>query len=306
MACLAPLQIKNKFGQYFFVPCGKCIACAETKRKQWVYRMECESMYNDDTLFVTLTYRNECLTWGSDFPTLVKKDVSDFNKKLKRKLKHFCDIRYYVSGEYGDEELRPHYHGIYFIKYKTYERDLKTRLDYVVSTFNQVWDKGFTEVDTTTYGALYYVAKYTAKGLAEVPPGVERPFSICSKHPYIGCAYVGRNSRYIRQNTNPRYKRFDIDRPRDVTDCIDTYGNHFPMPRIFLRKIFGEQKLNWLEWSKFLQLQEHQLAKRIDESWEVYKKRFPSHTSEDYVNYINQQKEQYEKFIKRNKDRLKI
>lgn len=306
MACLEPVQIKNKFGQYFFVPCGKCISCAETKRKQWVFRMECESQYNDDTLFVTLTYRNECLTWGADCPTLVKKDISDFNKKLKRKLKHYCDVRYYVSGEYGDEELRPHYHGIYFIKYKHYERDIKTRLDYVAKTFSDVWDKGFVALDSTTYGALYYCAKYSAKGLREVPSGVERPFSLSSKHPYIGCEYVSRNSNYIRKNTNPRYKRFDIDRPRDATECIDTYGNRFPIPRIFLKKIFGEQKLNWYEWTKFLQLQGHQLAKRIDESWEVYKKRFPTHTSEDYVNFINQQKQQYELFIKRNKDRLKL
>lgn len=132
MNCINPLRItKNlnpsEFPEGLLVPCGKCTLCRIARRREWCLRLMHEYFYWDDTMFLTLTYNDEnlyykdarnkyddvYLRYGFRFPSLNKKHLKDFFKRIReriypRKLKH------YSCGEYGDETERPHYHSIIF------------------------------------------------------------------------------------------------------------------------------------------------------------------------------------------------
>ncbi len=76
--------------------------------------MELESLCHDANCFVTLTYSDENLPRDPEThtePCLCKKDVQDYIKRLRHDTPAF---RYYVTGEYGDHTLRPHYHLCFF------------------------------------------------------------------------------------------------------------------------------------------------------------------------------------------------
>ena len=57
--CYHPIRIKNKrSGEYMFVPCGHCSACAAAKRKAMANRLQIEMDHCISALFITLTYDN--------------------------------------------------------------------------------------------------------------------------------------------------------------------------------------------------------------------------------------------------------
>ena len=57
--CFHPIRIKNKrTGEYMFVPCGHCPACAAAKRKSMANRLQIEMDHCISALFITLTYDN--------------------------------------------------------------------------------------------------------------------------------------------------------------------------------------------------------------------------------------------------------
>ena len=69
-----------------------------------------EVRMHDVSCFVTLTYNDENLPKDN---TLVKEDLQKFWKDLRYRI--FPEkIRYFASGEYGDETQRPHYHAVIF------------------------------------------------------------------------------------------------------------------------------------------------------------------------------------------------
>lgn len=113
-------------GLPMFMDCGHCIGCRLKKSKEWAVRCLKELEYYDKACFVTLTYNDNCLPYAfsktlmSDYdngiplvePTLYRRDVILFNKRLRRELGKlgFNDkIKIFYAGEYGDENHRPHY-----------------------------------------------------------------------------------------------------------------------------------------------------------------------------------------------------
>ena len=57
--CYYPIWIKNKrSGEYMFVPCGHCSACAAAKRKAMANRLQLELDHCNFALFITLTYHD--------------------------------------------------------------------------------------------------------------------------------------------------------------------------------------------------------------------------------------------------------
>ena len=134
------------------VPCGKCYHCRESHINEWVTRMyaHCEDFKH--VYFVTLTYRSYhqslpaahrlCMNklvqacWHLDSynetkrlcyspSLLIKKHYQDFLKRL-RKYSGCSDLTYVMSGEYGKQYGRPHFHFILFsnspIQYKDVQR----------------------------------------------------------------------------------------------------------------------------------------------------------------------------------------
>lgn len=143
--CLHPIKQKifdahTQIYRDIFVNCGKCEHCRQTKINEWCTRMYAHAEDFKHIYFVTLTYRSfyddqrlvnrlmldklKAALWHKDsFNStkhlafspclLVKKHYQDFLKRL-RKNTGLTDITYVLSGEYGHDYGRPHFHMILF------------------------------------------------------------------------------------------------------------------------------------------------------------------------------------------------
>jgi len=105
--------VKGVETSYMALPCGKCPACMRRRVSGWAFRLQKHSEQSNSAHFVTLTYNDENIKKTKNgFETLVKKDLQDFFKRLRKLTKQ--KISYYAVGEYGDTGERPHYHIILF------------------------------------------------------------------------------------------------------------------------------------------------------------------------------------------------
>lgn len=68
------------------VRCGKCPSCVLEKASDWACRLSHELVTSSSAAFVTLTYDKEHLPEDG---SLVKKDVSDFMKRLRESVGPF-------------------------------------------------------------------------------------------------------------------------------------------------------------------------------------------------------------------------
>ncbi len=146
------------------LPCGKCIGCKLEYARQWAMRCVHEASLHEENCFVTLTYSDDFLPIGG---SLVKKHFTDFVKRLR----YFVapkKVRFYMCGEYGDENLRPHYHCCLFGFSPNDMIFLSEKNGYILykSEFlNSVWGMGFVSVGTVTFESAGYCARYATKKL---------------------------------------------------------------------------------------------------------------------------------------------
>lgn len=136
------------------IPCGKCIGCRLEYSRQWANRCMLELQYHESAYFLTLTYNdgNLPLRWHVDDKTgeafrvasLVKRDWQLFMKRLRRA---FPDqqLRFFMSGEYGEQNFRPHFHAIVF-GLKIPDLRFYKKLDkydyFTSSSIQKIWDFG--------------------------------------------------------------------------------------------------------------------------------------------------------------------
>lgn len=173
MACYHPLQAyRTALGEVVFLerghdvthsltlPCGQCIGCRLERSRAWAMRCMHESSLYERNCFITLTYSDEHL------PVRKMLDYPAFQKFLKRLRKVAAPVRprFYMCGEYGPENGRPHFHGCLFnwdfedkeyigkspAGEKLYRSDLLERL----------WPFGFSSVGALTFQSAAYVARY--------------------------------------------------------------------------------------------------------------------------------------------------
>ena len=137
------------------LPCGQCINCKLEKTRQWAVRIMHEAQMHDENYFVTFTYENNPRT-------LQHEDVQKFFKRL-RKTQSF---RYFMCGEYGDLQGRPHYHAILFGLHlndlKLYKENKGNRL-YESPWLSKTWGLGHINVGRVTFESASYVASYCTK-----------------------------------------------------------------------------------------------------------------------------------------------
>lgn len=226
------------------VPCGKCVACLKARRQSWAFRIEVETeQYPDASFFVSLTYNDESLPYGENHATLCKKDLTEFFHKLRSFLaardpdppskrpagrKYF---RYFACGEYGDSFGRPHYHFAFWDLFFKYPMDKWLKI------FQQVWkfcDPQSVDIEEMSPARAEYLAKYCLKqaGIDYDAKGVESPFSVMSRRPGIGEAFM--NS-------------LNIDRLRSSggLQVFDSTGCKFTLPRYYRNsgKFYTEDEL---------------------------------------------------------------
>ena len=168
MQCIKPVRLfKNLSPQDYpdglLVPCGKCIACRISKRREWSIRMLHELEDHQKSVFVTLTYSDDYLPQND---SLKKEDLQKFMKRLRKSLeKTDRKIRYFACGEYGDKTERPHYHLIIYglglnIEDRTLIMDAWPYCDWSNSHIRNK-SFGLVEPDSVRYVAQYIDKKFT-------------------------------------------------------------------------------------------------------------------------------------------------
>lgn len=145
------------------LPCGRCIGCRLDRAKNWAVRCMHEASLHEENCFITLTYNAENLPPDCG---LIKRDYVNFVKRLRKSLGK-KKIKYYMCGEYGDKNNRPHYHAIIF---GHNFNDWQYLFDspsgepiYTSPTLEQIWKYGFVTVGTVSYESAAYVARYCLK-----------------------------------------------------------------------------------------------------------------------------------------------
>ena len=195
--------------------CGKCEACRISHSKKWAVRCMNEYEYWNEACFITLTYNNDCLPrkvhtgTGEIAPSLVRKHIQEFNKRLRRalELKGFKGkIKLFYAGEYGDLNHRPHYHLLcYGFKPTDLVKHHQDKFGFWLHTsefLSSLWyekvpnddkkvrrkwkrvSRGFITVGAVNFQTCSYVAKYvlkkqTKKENEEVPWDLE----------FLGCSH---------------------------------------------------------------------------------------------------------------------
>lgn len=192
--CFRPIKIVNKSDRIaanggkpiLYVPCGQCDECLESKKKQYYVRTFAE--YQDIQPFVdagqglvyfdTLTYSNKYLPRWHGIDVFNHRHIQLFLKRLRKNLAssgYNCEnnLRYFICSEYGDTTQRPHYHVLFFLRFKIdVEKFWRFVRDSWPYGFNDrlkqkvvrgVLCRGAKERVVDGNGALRYVSGYVVK-----------------------------------------------------------------------------------------------------------------------------------------------
>jgi len=145
--------------------------CKIRRTTDWVTRVTHESQLHLDACFLTLTFSDEGLALrelqrGTHPYDL---DVKDWQLFAKRLRKNGAKFRYFQVGEYGDQELRPHYHALIFGE--GFRGDGEQWIDdkghpvWTSDRIEKAWGYGIHTIGEATPETIQYVCKYVQKKL---------------------------------------------------------------------------------------------------------------------------------------------
>lgn len=150
-------------GHFIWMPCQRCVGCHMDRSEQWAIRCYHESQLYQQNCFVTLTYDDQHVpvSYGLEL-----RELQLFFKRLRKKLGSH-KIRFFASGEYGDQGLRPHYHALIF-NYDFPDKKLKAirrgNRVYESAILQSLWTNGTNnEIGNLTYQSAAYTARYCFK-----------------------------------------------------------------------------------------------------------------------------------------------
>lgn len=173
--------------------------------------------------FVTWTYDDEHL------PSDCSVDRSVLQKALKRLRKALpgVKIRYYMCGEYGEQNGRPHYHAVLL----GVEPDWKTEVTrwgkgyrVIKGPLTETWPFGHVHAGTVTGDSIRYVTDYIGKAVlgkgADSAYGARRkPFALMSKG--VGLAWCNTHAAELRESLGCTFKGAPIALPRYYCKKLD-------------------------------------------------------------------------------------
>lgn len=186
------------------LPCGVCVGCRTVRATEWSRRCMHEAARFDNNVFVTLTYSDERVPSDGN---LVPRHLQLFLKRLRKAARSSvvlrdasCGIRFFGSGEYGEQTGRPHYHVLLFnCDFSDKERVGKEL--WSSPLVSELWRDGEHKIGTVTARSANYVAQYSMKKMGSRldcdSDGVirQRPFLRMSRRPGIGHDFVVRYSK---------------------------------------------------------------------------------------------------------------
>lgn len=220
MALLCQKPFRRGINEY---GCGRCMPCRIRRRKLWTARLLLEARMHMCSVFVTLTYNAEHLPKDGSVSVV---DVQNFIRKLRRSLGY--PLRYFFVGEYGEENKRPHYHGIIF----TVAVDL--------DALQRAWGLGFVHCGDVTDASAAYLVGYTLKGMTDAKSeglsGKRPEFARMSLRPGIGVGAIEGFARILNSQEGSRA----VARTGDVPLCYRSEGTLRPFGRYLRRKLRQE------------------------------------------------------------------
>lgn len=176
MPCFHPLQAwRGPGGSIVFnrkdgwsdrpldLACGQCAGCRIVRSREWAVRCchEAQSQEPKGSCFLTLTYDDEHL------PADQSLNVRDWQLFAKRLRKLVGPFRFFHCGEYGDENLRPHYHallfGVSFVRDRYFFRMSNGHRLYRSPTLEKAWKLGFSSIGSMSFQSAAYVSRYCLK-----------------------------------------------------------------------------------------------------------------------------------------------
>lgn len=264
MTCYSPILITKNLDKQIFpngllVPCLKCLACKEETAKEYTLRYchERREKRYAKLAFLTLTYNNENLPISPDFHmTLRKKDIVDYLKRTREQLRrtskkvgqNLLKYCYYLSGEYGDQTHRPHYHIVLSYNSKR-----------VLNEFVRQWEeqKGMVNCqERATIQSIYYTIGYVDKKLAiyGVGKGREKLFRKFTRG--MGRDYLLKNAEKINRKMYCNLSKFKIGIPRYYKKKLKDLGlwteDRETSERIMRRKREEDEKLHKAYYDKYV------------------------------------------------------
>lgn len=193
------------------VPCGQCIGCRLQRASDWQLRIMHEASLHEDNCFVTLTYETGKLP---PHGSLEHDDYQRFMKRLRKhceKYQPLMEPRYFMIGEYGEENGRPHYHACIFnTDFKDREPGGKSssgEIYYNSATLERIWGHGIASVqdlttETAGYCARYCTTKVTGEAAKDyyqiIDPdtgeiiNLQPEYAQMSRHPGIGANWLNK------------------------------------------------------------------------------------------------------------------
>ena len=146
----------------FELPCGKCISCRKTKRRDWAVRIAHEAQLHDRNAFGTLTYDDDHLPKRGEL-------VLEHGQAAIRALRYRgARFRYFLVGEYGPQTLRPHYHVAFLGEdfswnAKPAPPSQSGYAQYSSGVLQDSWHHGSSTLGSLEPAACSYLATYTLK-----------------------------------------------------------------------------------------------------------------------------------------------
>ncbi|AXH74310.1 MAG: replication initiator protein [Microviridae sp.] len=188
--------------------CGQCMHCRINRRRHWANRLMLESSSHEFNAFVTLTYDDEhlpdscgCKTCQGKHitGTLRPRDPTDWLKRVRFALgEKERVIRFYLVGEYGDENFRPHYHLMLFGA---------SQFDHALLC--EKWSKGLVQTAECNQHTCSYIAGYVTKKMTKTDDD----------------RLQGRHPEYSRQSNRPGIGAYAADCIGDtLTTKEGSYG----------------------------------------------------------------------------------
>lgn len=231
------------------VPCGKCLGCLNKKTNEWALRCTHEAQFHEENCFITLTYDDDHLPEDGG---LHHKHFQDFMKRLRR-ARPDVKIKYFMCGEYGGLNERPHFHAIIF---GTTFHDMRlfstagNSRNYISNELSSLWPFGFHTIGNVHYGTARYTAKYSMKRMEDfgIDYGNRRP-EYRKMSQGIGASYAKKHSAQLAR-----------------TDSIILNGHRNPVPRYY-EKFIDEEKLQKMKdnRAKYMLVSNYRLKSRLKE-----------------------------------------
>lgn len=231
------------------IRCGQCIGCRERRASDWQLRVMHESSLWPENCFVTLTYGRDKL------PPDGSLEHRDFQLFMKRVRRHFGKtVRFYMCGEYGPLNMRPHYHACLFnVDFRSDRvqsgKSKSGEIFYNSPLLERLWSHGRVSVQDLTRETAGYCARYIMKKRLGV-------LTEADMAAYVTSDGVIRRSEYAAMSLKPgigagwyeKYGWSDVHRH----DSAIADGSKRPPPRYYdkLMRRSGNVAMDGIEFAR--------------------------------------------------------